>query len=437
MNKRLFFVAPSAYPFGGVAVWLDYLILGLKKKGWKVTLALVGGKHHDVTAYRRVNPNIERVIEIANPTGSWEGRVNSLVRAISQNNPDLVVGVNIPDTYEAINRMRHQKFCAPRVAMAIHGIQPDLLDDMAHYKNVLDGVVCTNRLTMHLALEYSEFDKTRLFYAPYGVEPGQVDSGKDTPGRKLKIAWVGRLEQFQKRIGDIPAIIKALVNRGVDFELLIAGDGPDEVALRGVLEREQLTRFVQFLGVIPSKEMQSRVYDACDILLVTSYWETGPIVIWEAMACGVPVVSSKYIGSGLEAGLVDGKNCLLFDFGENESAAAQLQRLQDTELYLLLVAGGYKLIDERYNKKISIQKWDTAFKEVLELPARSAVIPRLIQPAGRLDRVLGTRMGERVRHSLGFSHQHATAGGEWPHSYGNTVMDDKEFWLRAKRLDMR
>ena len=434
-KNRVMFITPSAYPLGGVAVWLDYLIPGLEEKGWNVTLVLVSGEHHNVAAYCRIYPSLDNVIEVTNPTGSWEGRINSLVRTISQNNPDLVVGVNIPDTYEAVNRLRDRNSHAPRVAMAIHGIQPDLLDDMAHYKNVLDGVVCTNRLTMGLAQEDAGFDALRLFYAPYGVEPGQVDSGKDTPGRKLKIAWVGRLEWFQKRIGDMPAIIKALVNRGVDFELLIAGDGPDEVALREVLDREHLTRFVQFLGVIPSNEMQSRVYDACDILLVTSYWETGPIIIWEAMASGVPVISSRYIGSGLEAGLVDGENCLMFDIGDNEAAAEQLQKLQQPERYLHLVSGGHKLINDRYNKKTSILKWDTAFKEVMELPARSAVIPRLIRLTGRLDSVFGTRMGERVRRSLGISHQHATAGGEWPHSYGSKKIDDESFWAMAARLD--
>ena len=437
MNKHLFFVAPSAYPLGGVAVWLDYLIPGLEEKGWNVVLALVSGEHHDVATYRRAYPRLKNVIEIDNPTGSLEGRINNLLRIIRQHNPDLVVGVNIPDCYEAVNRLRDEKRHGPHVAMAIHGIQPDMLDDMADYGSVLDGVICTNRLTMCLAQEDAGLDESQLFYAPYGVELGQADPGKDTPGRKLRIAWVGRLEQFQKRIWDMPAIIKELVNRSVDFELLIAGDGPEKVAIQEALEQQQLTRFVQSLGVVPPEEMQSRVYDASDILLVTSYWETGPIIIWEAMACGIPVVSSKYIGSGLEAGLVDGENCLLFNIGDNEFAAAQLQRLQDTKLCQQLVAGGYKLINDRYNKKISIQKWDTAFKEVLELPARSAVISRVTSPTGRLDRVLGSRLGEFIRHSLGISHQHASAGGEWPHSYARRTIDDGDFWSMARGLDVR
>lgn len=402
-----------------------------------MTLALVGGKHHDVITYCRFYQGLKNVIEIDNPTGSLEGRINNLLWAIRQHNPDLVVGVNIPDCYEAVNRLRGEKRSTPHVAMAIHGIQPDLLDDMADYGSILDGVICTNRLTMCLAQEDAGLDVSRIFYAPYGVDPGQAGSDKDTRGVKLKIAWVGRLEQFQKRIWDLPRIIRELENRGLEFELFIAGGGSEEVALRGALEREKLTRFTRFFGVVPPEEMQSRVYDACDALLVTSYWETGPIIIWEAMASGVPVVSSRYIGSGLEAGLVDGENCLMFDIGDNEAAATQLQRLQQPELYQRLVAGSHELVNKRYSKKVSIQGWDTAFNDILKVAVRSAFSPRVTEPAGRLDGVLGMRIGESLRRSLGISHEHATTGGEWPHSYGSRMIDDGDFWSMARSLDVR
>jgi len=48
----LLFVAPSAYPLGGLATWLDYLVPGLRDKGWKVTIGLTAGQFHNVDAYQ-------------------------------------------------------------------------------------------------------------------------------------------------------------------------------------------------------------------------------------------------------------------------------------------------------------------------------------------------------------------------------------------------
>ncbi len=46
---HLLVVAPSAYPLGGVATWLDDLVPGLERAGWRVTVGLTAGRHHDVS----------------------------------------------------------------------------------------------------------------------------------------------------------------------------------------------------------------------------------------------------------------------------------------------------------------------------------------------------------------------------------------------------
>jgi len=430
-------VAPSAYPMGGVAVWLNYLILGLEDQGWMATLGLTSGLHHNVQAYREAYPNINNVIQIHNTTGSREGRVRSLVRVIKEQKPDLVICINIPDVYEAINRIREKTGNAPRVVMAIHSLQPDHLDDLKNYRNVLDGVICTNRLTMKLSQQDAGLEESKIFYAPYGVDQRPVWPEKKLPNGKLRIAWVGRFDQFQKHIWDVPEIIKELINSNVDFELLIAGTGLEESTLLERLEREQLSKYAYFIGLIPPEEMQHRVYDVSDVLLVTSYWETGPIIIWEAMSSGVPVVSSKYIGSGFEGGLVDGQNCLLFEIGDVESAAMQIKRLHDQELYLQLIAGGHELIDTRYNKKVSVLAWHAALKNVLDKPSQQSASLAAIAPAGKLDKLLGTSLGEYVRSGMGISYRHTTAGGEWPHSYGGRQINDEKFWGVAFELDKK
>ena len=59
------------------------------------------------------------------------------------------------------------------------------------------------------------------------------------------------------------------------------------------------------------------------------------------MSRGVVVVTSAYIGSGLEGGLVDTENCLMFPIGDIEAAAKGIEKLQDPKLYAGLFSGGH------------------------------------------------------------------------------------------------
>jgi hypothetical protein len=184
------------------------------------------------------------------------------------------------------------------------------------------------------------------------------------------------------------------------------------------------------------EELNRELYGWADVLLVTSFWETGPIVIWEAMAHRVAIVSSQYVGSGYEGSLRHGENCLLFPVGDAGEAARQLARLTDTALHDRITEAAYALVGERYTCERSVEAWDRAFRAILELPVPDLDNRRTQVPAaGRLDRLLGTGMAEAMRRALGVSFRHADPGGEWPHAMGGPLIDREEYWERARSLD--
>lgn len=432
-EPRILFIAPSAYPLGGVAVWLDYLSRGLRDLGWEVTVALASGEYHDITAYRVVYPTLPNVVEICNPTGSQQGRINSLIECIEDVNPTIVVGINIPDAYEAVNRLREKRKARVRVVMAMHGFEQDMLSDARRYRDVLDGVVGTNRLTLRLLEQVSRLGSEQLLYAPYGVKllPNCSIRELEAP---FHILWSGRLESSQKRIMDIPAILENLAEKGNDYEFSIAGSGPEEEELRAKLAGKGLLGRVRFLGTVDHRKM-GKVYRDHDALLITSFWETGPIVAWEAMATGTPIVTSRYLGSGAEGALKDATNCLMFETGNVVEAAKQLTRITDTVLASKIARGGRELIRKRYTRKISVDKWSGAFSMIMRRPPRVAALIDPIKNNGRLDHLLGTKWGEVVRKKLGVSFRHQGAGGEWPHSYGALPGNASKFWTLASKLD--
>lgn len=431
MTTSILFIAPSAYYLGGVQVWLNQLVQAMRQSSrWRVRVALPAGRHHALQRYLATFPEMPAV-PLVNPTGSAEGRRRAISELLLQERPDLVVGVNIADLYPAARRARDRGFTG-RVIFSLHGLAADLLADIAAEADLLEGVIATNRLSCRLVAMETEVPHERICYAPYGVatdlqhrERRESDNEWINPTRPLRIVWVGRLEQEQKRVHDLPSILKHLDALKLPYQLTVAGDGPENVAISQALLPWIALGRVRMAGAVSGQEMHNLIYPHHDVLLITSRWETGPIVAWEAMAAGLAVVSSAYIGSGSEGALVDGRNCLLYSIGDGEAAARALQRIADPPLREAIVRQGWALVEGRYTQAASLRAWEEAFAHILSMPLRtSAHAEPTLPPAGRLDRWLGASLAETLRRRAGFSFPHQSPGGEWPHTAHGKIRED-------------
>jgi glycosyltransferase involved in cell wall biosynthesis len=358
-------------------------------------------------------------VRINNPTGSQEGRIRALCKTVRDVNPTVALSVNIPDLYLAHMRLRHKRLSPTRAVMTLHGIQSDLLGDAHVFRQVLDAVICTNRLTCDLAREVAGVPADCVLYAPYGVQVSAEISRR--PRRDIRepirIAWVGRLEQEQKRVGDIIPILAALDERHVPFELWLVGTGPEEDVLRRQLTPWLKQGRAKMLGELPRDRVCAEIYPQADCLLLTSSWETGPIVIWEAMAAGLPVVTSEYAGSGPEGSLIHGENCLMFPVGDVRLAAACISDIVAPEINIELAAAGLALVRSRYSVQSSVMAWDSALRRVSQTASPNEIQMNIPSPVrGRLDRWLGVGRAERIRQMFGIRFGHSNAGGEWPHT---------------------
>lgn len=436
-RPKILFVAPAAYPLGGVQVWLNSLLHGLPNFGWETHLALTEGRFHDVGAYLARNP-FDATTSIAAPTGTRQGRVDAICNTIDAINPDLVVGVNIADVYGAVAQRRSDGATKVKAVATLHGVQADFLADFRSERSVIDAVVCTNRLSQRLVVDNAGVDPRRVLYAPYGVTEAQPSDRRRGSRRKdsaLTLAYVGRLEQDQKRIRDLVLIVEAAQKAGLEIDLLVAGDGPDRDMMRNEMAARKLETSIHFLGALNAAQVVERVYGRCDALIVTSSWETGPIVAWEAMTQGIPVLTSAYVGSGAEGALVDSENCLMFPVGDIAAAVAKLRVLTEPNEGERLGEAGRMMVARRYTLAKSLEQWDAQLTHVLALPALAPGQRQLTQHGGRLDALLGARFAEHIRRLLGRSFTHSEPGGEWPHAYGVGALDKDAFWATAAQLD--
>ncbi len=81
-----------------------------------------------------------------------------------------------------------------------------------------------------------------------------------------------------------------------DTDLLIAGSGPDEAALKRLAESEGVAERIRFLGSVDQNTLRE-IYNAADALVLASSREGWANVLLEAMACGTPVVASAVWGT--------------------------------------------------------------------------------------------------------------------------------------------
>lgn len=92
-----------------------------------------------------------------------------------------------------------------------------------------------------------------------------------------------------------------LIAEGTDARLALAGDGPLGDELRSRAERGALAGRVEFLGTIPEAEVRERMRRSDLVVLASRVAEDGdrdglPVVLVEALALGVPVVTTRVAG---------------------------------------------------------------------------------------------------------------------------------------------
>ncbi len=434
-GRRLLIVTTSAYTFGGVQHWLSYIVPGLESLGWDVTVGLTSGPRYHCPEKFLAEIPFRNTCVIHTDTCTPESRAKAVMRVVMECKPDLVMGVNVADTYEGCRRARLRGWSG-KMVMSLHGLEPGYYKDLHHLVAHLDTAIGVNRLACLAMNTEGGFPEERISYAPVGVEIHPVAIRRRT-NKQLVLAYSGRFEKIPKRVDDIPRILAALADRGVSVTFLVAGSGPEEDGFLRACRAVDAHR-VEMLGCLPAQELGAKLYRRADILLITSSWETGPIVAWEAMASGTVVVSSRYTGCLAEAALVDSVNCRLFDVGNVEQAADCIAELdRDREQLALLAAGGRQLVESRYTRLISIEAMDGCLRQIV---ARSPLPPCgepvwRHQPAGRLDRWVGQGMGESLRSVLGKKVSAAGPGSEWPHAYCQGKEPNDEFMKRLEKLE--
>jgi colanic acid/amylovoran biosynthesis glycosyltransferase len=109
-----------------------------------------------------------------------------------------------------------------------------------------------------------------------------------------RLVNVGRLAEQKGQLLLVEAAAR-LREKGLDFELVLVGDGPLRDELERMIDRNDLDGYVRITGFQSSEVVREEV-EAARALVLPSFAEGLPMVLMEAMALGRPVISTWIAG---------------------------------------------------------------------------------------------------------------------------------------------
>src|SRR5688572_941028 len=143
-----------------------------------------------------------------------------------------------------------------------------------------------------------------------------------------RILMVARLVE-KKGVDVALDAMRRLRDRGCDVELRIVGDGPERTRIEALIRQWQLTN-VSLLGALEHaltryEFEQAHLYIQPSVTAASGDQEGIPVSLMEAMAGGLPVISTRH--SGIPELVIDGQTGLLTAEHDAEGLAAAMQRL--------------------------------------------------------------------------------------------------------------
>lgn len=235
----------------------------------------------------------------------------------------------------------------------------------------------------------SEFH--RAFYIAEGADPDKlfiVYCGIDTTHFRpvarrsiegpLRIRSAGRLVE-KKGFADLIAACALLRDRGVPFECLIGGSGPLDSELRHQIGELGLENHVRLTGSALKQEAIPAFMSGADVFCLPCIWASDndvdglPQMLMEAMACGLPSVSTRLVGI---PDLVEhGRGGLLVEPGDVEGLANALEMLfRDEALRSDLAAGGRARVLEAFDLQTCLDPLFQLHRQSLGNAARVATL---------------------------------------------------------------
>jgi glycosyltransferase involved in cell wall biosynthesis len=192
-----------------------------------------------------------------------------------------------------------------------------------------DAVICISDYARSQLVMWTDPPAWSGFHVVHcGVDVGEFSRAPVNPEpHPLRLLFLGRLVVEKGPVVLVEAL-GLLRASGVDAELTIVGEGPARPEVERAVAELGLADHVALLGAVPSDEARLH-YHRADVFCLPSFAEGVPVVLMEAMSCGLPVITT-YI-TGIPELVTDGVEGRTVTPGRADLVADALRGLTDPE----------------------------------------------------------------------------------------------------------
>lgn len=350
-------IVTNSLSLGGAERISVLLAEWLNSKGYEV--AIITLKRDNKKIYE-VNPKIKRMaINGENGSSSFDIILN-LRRTLKEYNPSLILvmgvplsiytvpaslGLSIPLIVSERNDPAHfagrkiTKFLSRFLMRYAKGFVFQTNEAMNYYSKSIrnKGIVIPNPLTSSNLPE------------PYkGV-------------RRKRVVTVGRLVP-QKNHELLISAFKEIVSEFPEYTLTIYGEGIDRPKLSNKINEEKLSNNVFLPG--EKSNIYSEIIDA-ELFVLSSDFEGMPNVLIEAMALGLPVISTDCSGGGASSLIEDRMNGVLVPVGNKDEMVSAMKAVLLNKEFAKLIGENAIEIRERLNSDKVCNQWFEYFLKTI------------------------------------------------------------------------
>jgi glycosyltransferase involved in cell wall biosynthesis len=311
-------------PLGGCQTFLLSLTRWLIARGLEVAVVADAGPDPSV-----VDQLARLGAVVVDPWRPWhlpEERAERLAAWVNHFDPAGYVLSVSPDVGWLALPFLKQQIVTTAVAQLDHGA---FYGPLAHYQPFVDCAIGVSETICAQIREECGYPSNRVKHIPYGVDGLSLDAASSRWAAErsgpLRVGYVGRLDESQKRVREILILATELLRRGTDFLFDVVGDGPEKAHLVKETARAGLAGRVRFTGWLSRDAVRDRLSEL-DVLVLFSHVEGLPLALLEAMGHAVVPVVTR-IESGHAEVVRDGENGYLVPVGDQQLFATRIQSI--------------------------------------------------------------------------------------------------------------
>lgn len=217
----------------------------------------------------------------------------------------------------------------PQYSFTIHGPEEFELSVLQPLVEKIRRSTFTVAISQHIqarlqhAVGQADQDKIQVVHC--GLDPIFRSSGSAVLPKK-RIVCVARLSPEKAHVILLEAA-ERLQAQGIDFQLVLAGDGDLRPQIESMIAQKGLTERVRITGWLSSQQVRDEIL-AARALVLASLYEGLPIVIMEAMVLERPVIATAV--GGISELVIPGEHGWLVPSGDADALCGAMQECLET-----------------------------------------------------------------------------------------------------------